>query len=104
MLGYGALDEGRIEEGVRRLAAVLDALLDRVQGVRQTLLRIPRREDVLDLRPAPGGTPLDRLVPGLGSVNPYVRQAAVWIVTDDANYAELGRLTSASLAPGRRAK
>jgi hypothetical protein len=55
--------------------------------------RQPDRRDTFTMQPAPPDDDLARLVAGLAAADPGLaaRQAAVWIVADDATYAELRR-------------
>jgi hypothetical protein len=56
---------------------------------------IPDSRDKFSIRSSPGQRELARLIPALGKpgTTVAVKQAAVWIVTDNADYAELGVLT-----------
>lgn len=58
--------------------------------------RIPKSQDTFTIERAPGQAELAKLAPLLNGSNVgyATKQAAVWIVTDDATYAELGTLTS----------
>ena len=59
-------------------------------------LRVPTQTDLFDLR-RPDGRRLAFVAGSLRSVsNPRVRQAAVWIVSDDADYEALGKLRTSS--------
>lgn len=57
-------------------------------------LDIPGEEVGFTIRRAPGQRELQKLMPVLGRANAdeSVRQAAVWILSDDASYEELGTL------------
>lgn len=57
---------------------------------------IPRQTDTFTIQRSPHQEELSRLMPVLDQSDAHyaVRQAAVWIVTDDASYAELGSLVS----------
>jgi hypothetical protein len=59
---------------------------------------IPSDDDSFVVRRSPQQRELQRLMPALGRANAgsNVEQAAVWIVTDDADYADLGILVSRS--------
>lgn len=68
--------------------------------------RIPKERDAFKLAPRDQGRGLARLLEVLEmrGANPLTRQAAIWIATDNANYAELGilkRSYSGSTATGR---
>jgi len=60
---------------------------------------IPGEDDSFRIQRSPKQAELERLMPALEKANvPYpVRQAAVWIVTDDADYEDLGILVSRSV-------
>ena len=55
---------------------------------------IPSEEETFDIQRSPHQAELKRLMPALRKANVdfAVQQAAVWIVTDDANYEDLGTL------------
>jgi hypothetical protein len=57
---------------------------------------IPGSDDTFTVRRSPNQKELARLMPVLGSAGASddVRQAAVWIVTDNADYGDLGILVS----------
>lgn len=58
---------------------------------------VPGRDDKFSVRRLPAGSDLARAAERLNASMPYaVRQAAVWIVTDNASYASLGKLVSRS--------
>ncbi len=59
---------------------------------------IPGQKDTFTIRRSPQQAELARLMPLLdrARVDYETRQAAVWIVTDNANYADLGSLVSSS--------
>jgi len=58
--------------------------------------KIPRKGwDVFDIGSPPNGNELVKLAAAMSSYDSYpVKQAAVWIVTDNAEYYDLGTLTS----------
>jgi len=63
---------------------------------------VPRNRDFFTVQKSPHQTELARLVPVLDStrVDTETRQAAVWIVTDDASYRDLGILVSSPFGFG----
>lgn len=69
--------------------------------------RIPRKDDYFTVRRSPYQAELIRLMPVLdkAQVGNDTRQAAVWIVTDNADYDDLGTLVASSWGiPGGRAR
>jgi len=55
---------------------------------------IPHSDDSFYIKRSPNDKDLQKLMPVLNEANvsSKIKQAAVWIVTDDANYNDLGRL------------
>jgi hypothetical protein len=65
--------------------------------------RIPGKNDYFTVRRSPYQTQLIRLMPILNEANVGndTRQAAVWIVTDNADYDDLGKLVTGSWSGSR---
>ena len=59
---------------------------------------VPRSDDTFDILPGSQQEELERLMPLVADAPFSVRQAAVWIVTDNADYEDLGTLVSGSIA------
>lgn len=61
---------------------------------------IPTRADIFGIGQAPAHADFARVMPVLSQARVAypVQQAALWIVSDDANYTELGHLTAAGVA------
>lgn len=64
---------------------------------------VPHSGDTFTIERSPQQAELIKLMPVLerAQVDSKVRQAAVWIVTDDANYSDLGILITGFNVPGR---
>ena len=60
---------------------------------------IPGEEVGFAVRAAPRQRALERLMPVLAGADRDVVQAAVWIVTDNASYSDLGVLTAGAWGP-----
>jgi len=58
---------------------------------------IPGEGDSFQIKPSPAKKDLEKLAPFLAQEDYPVRQAAVWIVTDNADYDDLGILVESSL-------
>jgi hypothetical protein len=59
---------------------------------------VPRSDDTFDILPGSQQEELERLMPLVADAPFSVRQAAVWVVTDNADYEDLGTLVSGPIA------
>jgi len=84
------------EPATADLSSTLSTVISVAVACANMHLGVPDSDDTFTVQRAPNQAELQTVLPVIARANPEyaVRQAAVWIITDDADYDDLGTLVS----------